>query len=85
MNWNYRVIEMKPDENGEKLFGLFEVSYDEAGDISCSCCEPEIVANSIEELRTTVKMMLDDIKHHQNGKYRILEEGKIEYASREWL
>lgn len=69
--WNYRIIK-KEDE-----YGLYEVIYDNDGNITAHSEKAELVEESPEDLLTTLRLMLDDA---QKSYYKVLEYGKIEFA-----
>lgn len=70
--WNYRIIK-KEDE-----YGLYEVFYNDDGKISGHAEKPEVIAESPEDLLTTLRLMLDDA---QKSYYKeVLEYGEIEFA-----
>ena len=63
MSWNYRVskrIHKHPYlHDPEILYEIREVFYDENGDISGMAENPDIIADSIEELKATLQRMTD--------------------------
>lgn len=79
--WNYRIIK---DENN---YGLYEVMYNDDGEIFAHSEEPEIVGESPEDLLESLQLMLKDVKKHFNyffpceiNEKKILELGKIKFA-----
>lgn len=74
--WNYRIIKHK-SENGEDQYGLFEVMYNDDGEIFAHTEEAEVVGETSEDLLQTLRLMLDDA---QKSYYNILEYGKIKFA-----
>jgi hypothetical protein len=68
--WNYRIIKNKD------TYGLYEVIYNDDGEISAHSEEPEIVGESAEDLLQTLRLMLDDA---QKSYYNILEYDKIKF------
>ena len=74
--WNYRIIKKevngKPDE-----YGLYEVFYNDNKEISAHAESPELVAESAEELISSLRLMLDDA---QKSYYEILNHGEIEFS-----
>ena len=70
--WNYRIIQTKPEE-----YGLYEVIYNEDGDISAYTENPEVIAESPEDLLVSLRLMLDDAN---KSYHNILEADKIEFA-----
>ena len=69
--WNYRII--KKEDN----YGLYEVFYNDNGEISAHSEEPEVIGESPEDLLTTLRLMLDDA---QKSYYKILKYNEIEFA-----
>jgi hypothetical protein len=74
--WNYRIIKREVEGQPDQ-YGLFEVFYNDEGEISAHSEEPELVDASPEELLTTLRLMLDDA---QKSYYKILKYGEIEFA-----
>ena len=74
--WNYRIIKREVEGQSDQ-YGLFEVFYNDDGEISAHSEEPELVDGSPEELLTTLRLMLDDA---QKSYYKILKYGEIEFA-----
>jgi uncharacterized protein with NAD-binding domain and iron-sulfur cluster len=62
MTWNYRII--KHDDGDPIYYGLHEVYYDEEHNIDMWTLEAEVVGDSVEEIVSVLKMMLDDVKRH---------------------
>ena len=63
MGWNYRITKEtrhhKYLHEPEILFGIREVYYDENGDISGMSEMPDIIAESVDELKNTLKKMTE--------------------------
>ena len=74
--WNYRIIKREVEGQSDQ-YGLFEVFYNDEGEISAHSEDPELVGESPEELLTTLRLMLDDA---QKSYYKILKYGEIEFA-----
>lgn len=70
--WNYRIIQTKPEE-----YGLYEVIYNEDGDISAYTEKPEVIAESPEDLLLSLRLMLDDAQKSYNN---ILKSDEIKFA-----
>jgi len=70
--WNYRIIKNKDDS-----YGLYEVVYNENGEISAHSEESEIIGSSVKDLLDTLRLMLDDA---EKSSYDILEMDKIKFA-----
>ena len=69
--WNYRIIK---DENA---YGLYEVMYNDDGEIFAHSEEAEIIAESPEELIETLSLMLSDAN---KSKENILIYDQIKFA-----
>ena len=70
--WNYRII-----KDSDNSYGLYEVIYNDDGEISAHSEKPEAVAESPKDLLVTLKLMLEDA---QKSYYNILEADKIKFA-----
>jgi len=69
--WNYRIIK---DKNA---YGLYEVMYNDDGEIFAHSEEAEVTAESPEELIKTLNMMLADAN---KSKENILIYDQIKFA-----
>ena len=67
MSWNYRVIQHKD------YFGLHEVFYNDDHSIVAYVETPEVIGDTIDEIKSTLNMMLSDFE-----KAPILVEGEFE-------
>jgi len=72
--WNYRVI-----KKGEE-YGLYEVFYNEDGEISAHAENPDLIGESLEDLRAQLSMMKKDILRTMNEPDRVLDFGKIDFS-----
>ena len=79
--WNYRIIKNKD------TYGLYEVMYNDDGEIFAHSEEPEIIGESPEDLLETLKLMLGDVKKHFDyffppkiNEEKMLELDKIKFA-----
>ena len=79
--WNYRIIKNKD------TYGLYEVMYNDDGEIFAHSEEPELVGESPEDLLETLKLMISDVKKHfsyffpiEVNEEKILELDKIKFA-----
>lgn len=79
--WNYRIIKDKD------TYGLYEVMYNDDGEIFAHSEEPELVGENPEDLLETLQLMISDVKKHFNyffppeiNKEQILELDKIKFA-----
>ena len=72
--WNYRIIKDKG------VYGLYEVIYNDDGEIFAHNEEPEIIGENPKDLLDTLELMIHDVNEHIiNGK-EILEMNKIKFA-----
>ena len=78
--WNYRIIKNKD------TYGLYEVMYNDDGEICAHSEEPEIVGESPEDLLETLQLMISDVKKHfsyffppEINEEKILEYDKIKF------
>tara|TARA_B100001939_G_C16447020_1_gene407253 strand:+ start:20 stop:319 length:300 start_codon:yes stop_codon:yes gene_type:complete len=70
--WNYRII-----KSNDGNYGLYEVIYNEDGEISAHSEESELTSPSVKDLLDSLRLMLDDA---QKSSYDILEMDKIKFA-----
>ena len=70
--WNYRII-----KNKDNSYGLYEVIYNDDGEISAHSEDPEVIGESPEDLLTSLRLMLDDAN---KSYHNILEADKIVFA-----
>jgi hypothetical protein len=68
--WNYRIIKNKED------YGLYEVIYNDDGEISAHSEKAEIIGSSVKDILDSLRLMLDDA---QKSSYEILEMDKIKF------
>ena len=75
--WNYRVI-----KDGE-TYGLYEVFYNEEGEIALHSESPDVVGESVDDIIKSLELMLGDAKKHQGSdkmdNILVLEKDKIEF------
>ena len=69
--WNYRII-----KSGDS-YGLYEVIYNDDGEICAHSEDPELEDDSVQELLTTLRLMLDDA---QKSSYNVLDANEIKFA-----
>lgn len=68
MSWNYRILKHTNKENGNVLYGLYEVYYDQF-DLPNGCTENAIDLygfETVSDLIKTLEMMLKDAKKYKN-------------------
>lgn len=75
--WNYRIIKDGDD------YGLYEVFYNEEGEIALHSENPDVVGESVDEIIKSLELMLGDAKKHQGSdkmdNILVLEKDKIEF------
>ena len=69
--WNYRII-----KSGDS-YGLYEVIYNDDGEICAHSEDPELEDDSVQELLTTLRLMLDDA---QKSSYNVLDVDDITFG-----
>ena len=69
--WNYRIIKDKD------TYGLYEVMYNDDGEICAHTEKPEVISETSQELVDTLELMLKDAKR---SKFNILEYDKIKFS-----
>jgi len=72
--WNYRIIKDKD------AYGLYEVMYNDNGEIFAHTEEPEIVGEDPKDLLDTLELMISDVNKHIIDGKEILEIDKIKFA-----
>ena len=75
--WNYRVIAR--DHNGVTEYGLYEVFYNDDGEISAHAETPEVVGDSVDELSKSLMLMVLDLEKHMVDDSLVLEHGSIDF------
>ena len=70
--WNYRII-----KNKDNSYGLYEVIYNDEGEITAHSENAELHGESPEDIVQTLRLMLDDAN---KSCYSILELEKIKFA-----
>ena len=75
--WNYRII-----KDGD-AYGLYEVFYNEEGEIALHSENPDVVGESVDDIIKSLELMLGDAKKHQGSdkmdNILVLEKDKIEF------
>ena len=75
--WNYRIIKDGDD------YGLYEVFYNEEGEIALHSENPDVVGESVDDIIKPLELMLGDAKKHQGSdkmdNILVLEKDKIEF------
>ncbi len=75
MTWSYRIVKRQGQE-GPEAYAIYEVYYNEQGEIEAMTASPAFPAGETpEELRRDLLNMLADCD------LPVLEEGKIEFKS----
>lgn len=72
--WNYRIIKDKD------YYGLYEVMYNDDGEIFAHSEEPEIIGENPKDLLDTLELMIHDVNKHIINGEEILEIDKIKFA-----
>ena len=77
--WNYRIIHYDSDKGMglKNHYGLYEVMYNDRGQITAHTEEPELLAETPEELIEYLEMMLRDAKKYKDY---ILDYKTIKFA-----
>jgi hypothetical protein len=78
--WNYRIIHYDSDKGAglKNFYGLYEVIYNDKGEISAHSEEPEVIGDTPEELIETLELMLSDAKKCKSD---ILKYNQIDFCS----
>lgn len=75
--WNYRII-----KDGE-TYGLYEVFYNEEGEIALHSENPDVIGESVDEIIKSLELMLGDAKKHQGSdkidNILVLDKDEIEF------
>lgn len=71
--WNYRVIKFKDH------VGLYETIYNDENELFAHSEQPEIVGETIQDLRDTLDMMSSDLQKHENDSQQILDGDNIKF------
>jgi len=72
--WNYRIIKDK------KTYGLYEVMYNDDGEICAHSEKPEIIGESPTDLLDTLELMIHDVNKHIIDGDKILDLNKIKFS-----
>ena len=72
--WNYRIIKDKD------AYGLYEVMYNDDGEICAHSENPEIIGESPTDLLDTLELMIHDVNKHIIDGDKILEYDKIKFS-----
>jgi|TARA_Y100000289_G_scaffold62654_1_gene72182 hypothetical protein len=80
--WNYRIIKDSPES-----YGLYEVIYNDDGEISAHSEKPEIVGENPQDILEALQLMIADAKKHFNyffppevNEEKILDINQIKFA-----
>jgi len=71
--WNYRIIKDKD------TYGLYEVMYNDDGEICAHSEKPEIIGESPTDLLDTLELMIHDVNKHIIDGDKILDLNKIKF------
>ena len=74
--WNYRIIKREVDGQPDQ-YGLFEVFYNDNGEITAHADEAEVIGDNPEEILESIMLMQKDA---QKSLSNILEMDKIKFA-----
>ena len=72
--WNYRIIKDKD------TYGLYEVMYNDDGEICAHSEKPEIIGESPKDLLDTLELMIHDVNKHIIDGDKILDLNKIKFS-----
>ncbi|MDB4348403.1 hypothetical protein OAA62_00660 [bacterium] len=72
--WNYRIIKDKD------TYGLYEVMYNDDGEICAHSEKPEIIGESPTDLLDTLELMIHDVNKHIIDGDKILNLNKIKFS-----
>ena len=72
--WNYRIIKDKD------TYGLYEVMYNDDGEICAHSEKPEIIGESPTDLLDTLELMIHDVNKHIIDGEKILDLNKIKFS-----
>jgi hypothetical protein len=72
--WNYRIIKDKD------TYGLYEVMYNDDGEICAHSENPEIIGESPTDLLDTLELMIHDVNKHIIDGEKILDLNKIKFS-----
>jgi hypothetical protein len=72
--WNYRIIKDKD------AYGLYEVMYNDDGEICAHSENPEIIGESPTDLLDTLELMIHDVNKHIIDGDKILDLNKIKFS-----
>jgi len=84
--WNYRIIKREVEGQPDQ-YGLFEVFYNDDGEICGHSEDAEIYGESAEDIKDSLELMLKDVKKNFKSFFppivdeeKILKYGKIKFA-----
>ena len=72
--WNYRIIKDKD------TYGLYEVMYNDDGEICAHSEKPEVISETPQELVDTLELMIHDVNKHIIDGDKILDLNKIKFS-----
>lgn len=56
MNWNHRLIDITDDNNGEQLYVLKEVYYDD-NDKPIGSCDPSMMSETLDGMKELIERL----------------------------
>lgn len=63
MSWNYRIIKNKCPDTEEIMYQIFEVYYDDQGEIDCWSSEPDTaLGDSVPDLKEDLLHQLEALE-----------------------
>ena len=72
--WNYRIIKDKD------VYGLYEVMYNNDGEICAHGENPEMIGESPTDLLDTLELMIHDVNKHIIDGDKVLDLNKIKFS-----
>ena len=62
--WNYRIIKKSVEDPLDCEYGIYEVFYNDSGEVFAHDEEPMIIGNSVEDIKEALKMLQEDINKY---------------------
>ncbi len=74
--WNYRIIRITSDDPFDDCeYGIYEVYYNDSGEIFAHDTKPIIVGDSVEDVKAALKDIEEDI-----NKYSVIDGDSLQFA-----